>query len=220
MQNPTSPTDAELPTSRQLLRSTLIAVVAAALLLVTVVLPAEYGIDPTGAGRLVGLTQMGQIKQQLSLEAEADRAQSGQADPCGGQRSSLSSASLGAFLIGQAHAAQPAPVQVAASRTDEVSVTLKPNQGIEIKLTMKKGAKVTYAWKVEGGVVNHDTHGERTGSKTAHSYKKGTAVAGDQGVLVAAFDGIHGWFWRNRGSSDVTVKLHVDGEYEDVKRML
>ena len=66
--------DPDLPTSRQLVRSTLVALAVAALLLVTVVLPAEYGIDPTGIGRLTGLAEMGEIKSQLAEEAEADRA--------------------------------------------------------------------------------------------------------------------------------------------------
>src|SRR5437773_2443403 len=103
MQHATKLTDAELPTSRQLLRSTLIAVAAAAVLLVTVVLPAEYGIDPTGTGRLIGLTQMGDIKKQLVIEAEADRAlsqstlsgaQPNAVDPCGPQRSGTTGFSL------------------------------------------------------------------------------------------------------------------------------
>jgi hypothetical protein len=219
MYNANIPADAELPTSRQLLRSTLIAVASAAVLLVTVVLPAEYGIDPTGAGRLIGLKEMGEIKTQLSAEAEADRAKDLKAaDPCGEQRSGATGFSLSDLFFSRAFA-QSASSQTAAARTDEVSVTLQPGKSIEVKLTMKKGAKATYAWKAEGGVVNHDMHGERTGSTTAHSYKKGAAVAGDQGVLQAAFDGIHGWFWRNRGQAAVTIKLRVEGEYEDVKRM-
>ena len=59
---------------RRLLRSTLIALAVAGLLLVTVVLPAEYGIDPTGAGRVLGLTRMGEIKTRLAKEAAADAA--------------------------------------------------------------------------------------------------------------------------------------------------
>jgi len=62
------------PTSRQLLRSSAIAAAAAILILATVVLPAEYGIDPTGAGRVLGLTRMGEIKLRLAREAAADAA--------------------------------------------------------------------------------------------------------------------------------------------------
>lgn len=59
---------------RKLLRSTAIAFVVAMVLLVTVVMPSEYGIDPTRIGRLLGLTEMGEIKEQLHDEAEADQA--------------------------------------------------------------------------------------------------------------------------------------------------
>ena len=59
---------------RRLLRSTLIALAVAGLLLVTIVLPAEYGIHPTGVGRVLGLTRMGEIKTRLAKEAAADAA--------------------------------------------------------------------------------------------------------------------------------------------------
>lgn len=225
MYNSKIPSDAELPTSRQLLRSTLIATVAAAALLVTAVLPAEYGIDPTGIGRVLGLTQMGELKMQLSIEAEADRvgAQSPAppappAAPGTGQRSGLIVPTLVSFFVGQAVAA-PAGQVAQAGRSDEVTVTLRPDQAVEVKMTMKQGAKVAYVWKAEGGVVNHDTHGERPGSRSARSYKKANAVAGDEGTLEAAFDGSHGWYWRNRGKTNVTIALRINGEYEDVKRV-
>ena len=73
MYNSDIPTRAELPTTKQLLRSTLIAIVSAAAILVAVVLPAEDNIDPTGIGKALGLAEMGEIKQQLAEEAERDR---------------------------------------------------------------------------------------------------------------------------------------------------
>ena len=41
-----------------------------------------------------------------------------------------------------------------------------------------------------------------------------------EGVLEAAFDGRHGWFWRNRIKGAVTVTLRTDGDYQDIKRVL
>ena len=76
----TSPPDALAPTSRQLIRSTILAVVVAALLLVTCVLPAEYGVDPTGVGGLLGLTQMGEVKMALAEEAANNAAAEASAD--------------------------------------------------------------------------------------------------------------------------------------------
>jgi hypothetical protein len=74
MYNTDFPAKADLPSTARLVRSTIIAAVSALAILVTVVLPSEYGIDPTGFGRLTGLTTMGQIKMQLAEEAAADEA--------------------------------------------------------------------------------------------------------------------------------------------------
>lgn len=74
MYNTDLPRRADLPSSSQLKRSTIIAAISAAALLLTVVLPSEYGIDPTRVGRLFGLTEMGQIKTQLAKEAADDAA--------------------------------------------------------------------------------------------------------------------------------------------------
>jgi len=46
MYNTDIPSRAELPSTRQLIRSTIIAAVSAVVLLYTVVLPSEYGVDP------------------------------------------------------------------------------------------------------------------------------------------------------------------------------
>jgi hypothetical protein len=222
MYNTDMPSRAELPSSGQLVRSTLIAAGVAAALLVTVVLPAEYGIDPTGAGRLLGLAEMGEIKTQLHDEAEADRAkdQANQAPaapatpatPAPGQRSSLLGSIFAQLVVGSAQAQTPA-----AAKSQEIAVTLKPGEGTEVKADMKKGAKLTYSWKVEGGTVNHDTHGDGPGGNET-SYSKGRSVPGDEGELTAAFDGNHGWFWRNRGSAPVTVKLTASGDFGSLKQ--
>ncbi|MBR7512639.1 hypothetical protein KC219_20995, partial [Mycobacterium tuberculosis] len=71
MYNSDTPLQAELPSSQKLIKSTILAAISAVVLLFTVVLPAEYGIDPTGVGKLLRLTEMGQVKQQLADEAAA-----------------------------------------------------------------------------------------------------------------------------------------------------
>ncbi len=63
------PSNADLPSKAHLIKSTIIAVVIATVILITAVLPAEYGIDPTGIGKVIGLVKMGEIKTSLSKEA-------------------------------------------------------------------------------------------------------------------------------------------------------
>lgn len=99
---------------------------------------------------------------------------------------------------------------------DEIPFTLAPGEGTEIKMKMAAGDKTEYSWVVTGGDVNFDTHGDAPGQ--AISYEKGRGVASDEGVLEAAFTGNHGWFWRNRGQSDVQVVLRTRGNYSTIKK--
>lgn len=252
MYNAQLPSRAELPSSGQLLRSTIIALVSAAIILVTIVLPSEYAIDPTGIGAKLGLTQMGEIKMELAAEAEADaKAQAADAATSAAQTTApttvpitaaptapptaTSQPTTAAVLVvppvappatptvpptppvAQA-ATQPAKPAAPVGKSDEISFTLKPGQGAEIKLVMKAGAKANYSWTANGAVVNFDTHGD--GGGRSISYEKGRGVPSDEGVLEAAFEGNHGWFWRNRTKSDVTVTLKTSGDYIELKRVI
>jgi hypothetical protein len=117
----------------------------------------------------------------------------------------------------QALAAAPEPAaQAEAPNRHEASFTLKPGQGIEIKLVMKKGAQASFAWASEGGPVNFDTHGDGAGDLRI-SYKKGRGVQSDAGAITAEFDGNHGWFWRNRNQEPVTLTLRTAGDYSEIK---
>ncbi len=192
----------ELPSSSQLLRSTVVAAIGAVAILVTVVLPAEYGIDPTGAGRVLGLTEMGEIKQDLESEAEQDRQLHGDR-----QSSVLPDAILGIF-VGTAHAQQ--------EWRDTIAFTLEPGEFTEIKLHMTEGNEAQYAWVAEGGRINFDLHAH--GGGKSHTYEKGRGKTSGEGSMLAPFAGEHGWFWRNRDNAAVTVTLHLNGVYSEIVR--
>lgn len=216
MYNTELPNRTELPSTKKLLVSTVIALIVAAVLLVTIVLPAEYGIDPTRIGRVLGLTQMGEIKMTLAAEAEADR----QVAPVQSTAVPVAQPAVPpkAAPPTASNTTPAANTTTAALKSDEMTVTLKPGEAAEIKLEMAKGAKVKYEWTATGGVVNHDTHGDNP-QKQFISYKKGAGVSGDTGDLVADFDGSHGWFWRNRSQTDVTVTIKASGAYQSMKRV-
>ncbi|MCF6234660.1 MAG: transmembrane anchor protein [Rhodobacteraceae bacterium] len=209
MYNSNKPDLDELPSSAQLLKSTIIAAVVAVVLLITVILPAEYGIDPTRTGQALGLVEMGEIKMQLQDEAEADRQMQLEETNASDDQSSLIDQIFGVF-IGAAHAQSDA-----GEWTDKISLTLTPGQGKELKLVMQEGAAAEFSWSSDSGVVNYDLHGDGSGKEI--SYEKGRGVPGQDGVLVAAFTGNHGWFWRNRTKQDVTLTLLVRGDYSALK---
>lgn len=206
MHNAPKPNIDELPTKAQLRRSTILAGIGAVVIAVTAYLPAEYGIDPTGIGRVTGLTEMGEIKVQLAAEAEADRLLDEQ------RNQDLSSSILdGVFglVIGTAHA-QEAP----EAWTDTVTFRLEPGDTAEVKMTMEGGGVVEYAWTAEGGRVNFDLHAHSGGESV--DYERGSGATEGEGRIEAPFAGDHGWFWRNRDSTPIDMTIQVRGDYSAI----
>jgi hypothetical protein len=225
MYNNHRPDLTELPSSGQLLRSTVIALIAAGVLLVTVVMPAEYAIDPTGAGRLLGLTQMGELKHTLAEEAAAEAQPPALAAPA---EPAVAIPAREEPVVAQAEptpATAPAPAEPeppkVATQQHEVNLTLKPNQATEIKLEMKEGAKANFHWTANGGRLNYDIHGDpyKAPKGFYHGYGKGKNTPEQKGELVAAFDGKHGWFWRNRTNETVKLTLRTDGDYITIEQV-
>jgi hypothetical protein len=172
---------------------------------------------------MLGLTQMGEVKNQLAAEAAAeDKAAEQEAvapQPAAPEAEEVAAAP--ATTAPAASELAPAPA-VAAVKSDEMTIKLTPGQGAEIKLEMLKGATVSFHWTGNGGKVNYDTHGDPYGAPRSfyHGYGKGRFTPEVEGTLEAAFDGYHGWFWRNRTKQDVTVTLRVEGDYIAIKRVL
>lgn len=247
MYNTNYPDRADLPTTVRLIRSTVVAGVVSMVILVTIVLPSEYGIDPTRIGSLLGLTPMGEIKVQLSQEAAAQ------------VKATVATGSVATMAVVPPSAAvielerrvaalealiapiqappttetalqEPLPLDVPVAEVaavaeepqaqgwrDEVSFTLSPGQGTEYKMVMAAGAIADYEFAVEGGIINYDAHGEGSGQEA--SFHEGRGVTGDTGQLEAPFDGTHGWFFRNRGAVDVVVTLRTGGEYTELRKL-
>ena len=213
MYNAKIPSDVELPSSIQLLKSTILALIVALALLFTVILPAEYGVDPTGVGRALGLTQMGEIKQQLANEALLEEQQ---------VNAILSQPDTEDEAPEEPTIQLDTPIVEATANvipSETRSVVLQPDGAAEIKITMMEGSVVAYDWSVNTGHVNYDTHGDNA-NVSYFGYNKGTTTTQDSGELQAAFDGKHGWFWRNRSNETVTVTLNVTGDFSRIERML
>ena len=206
MYNAQKPNADELPSTARLIKSTIMAIIAALFILVTVVLPAEYGVDPTRIGNVLGLTEMGEIKTQLAREAAQDR----QVEQKPGDTSGFMDGLFDAF-ISSAHAKNDN-----SAWTETLSFKLSPGEGTEIKLVMLEDAEAQFHWIVDGGKVNYDLHADGGGKSL--SYKKGRGVESDEGTLKAAFTGNHGWFWRSRNREDITVTLRVRGDFQTIKR--
>jgi hypothetical protein len=174
-----------LASTRQILRATAIALVVAMLVLVTTVLPAEYGIDPLGTGRALGLTALaGTTEDDSASTVPLEAVRQGVNTPQPGQ-------------LGQ----------------DTYTVELRPFEGVEYKYRLEEGQSLMYTWTASSK-VGFDFHGEPDGApaRYSESYGKGEGAAA-QGVFIAPKPGIHGWFWENTGAGKITVTLRTSGFY-------
>jgi hypothetical protein len=166
------------------------ALLIAGLILVIAVLPAEYGVDPLGFGRRLGLNAMSDIARQVDA-LSANRAAAG-----GG-------------------AVRTIAPQDRGYQQETVDFRLVPGGFIEYKYRLDKGEALLYSWKATGP-VNVDVHAEPDGAPRgyAESYDKRDRITQGAGTLTAPFSGIHGWYWLNQGNSDVTVTLSTAGFYK------
>ena len=181
-----APAVGELPSRKTLNRATLIAAAVAAVLLVTVVLPAEYGVDRTGVGRLLGLTEMGRLKRAASEEASV------------------------------APVASASALEYKAGQSAELQVPLAPGEGREVKASMRAGGKMRYEWATDNLPVHYELHGEPRGAaKGVYSSYKIAVSKGEAGDFTAPMEGTQGWYWRNDTPMPVIVTVKATGEWAD-----
>ncbi|MFV3131641.1 hypothetical protein [Niveispirillum sp. KHB5.9] len=171
------------------------AVAAAALVLTLFVLPAEYGIDPTGAGGALGLTKLAGGTEKAEPVAAAPVAMAVSGTPT------------------QAEIVKTTPL-----RSDRQELVLVPHSGAEVKAHMGQGDHLIFRWQASGGQVRFDMHGEPPNAKEGEfsSYWKGKDLDSAQGAFTAPFTGTHGWYFRNRGETPVTVVVETQGFYQDL----
>ena len=171
------------------------AALAAAAILVLFVLPAEYGIDPTGVGTLSGISGMATAGEVRAEQPPAPTI------------------ATAAILPAKASIERQG-----ALRQDEMTITLAPHSGQEVKAHMNTGDSFVFEWSASGGAVKADMHGEKANAAEGEftSYWEEKQMTGGKGDFTAPFVGTHGWYFRNKGETPVTVKLRTAGFYKDL----
>jgi hypothetical protein len=184
-----------------------IAALAATVILVTIVLPAERGYDPTGIGKALGL---------MAMSEQRATAAAGIEDVTGGNDTLV--AAEGATSMDPLPLPNPAIHQEEATppRTETIEVTLGFDEKTEIKAVMGKAKAIVYSWSVKGGKVYVDFHGHDPSRGNAYwvRYQEVDGASSGSGSLVAPFSGEHGWYWLNVSDTPVTITLSVTG-YQD-----
>lgn len=197
-----------VPSLKSLIAATISATVLATAILITAVLPAEYGIDPTGLGKMMGLT---------ALSAQAKAANQPFAITCPTlpqQVAEASSQDQKQAVNTAAGSTTTTQKQTQPRWQDSVKIRVPAGKGLEYKFHLVKGASLEYFWATDGAKLYFDFHGEPQGDKTGYfkSFKESTDNRSG-GTLTAPFEGSHGWYWKNETSSPVTIILNTKGSY-------
>jgi hypothetical protein len=210
MSKPVSPYQTHPPSGGRVLISVAIAVVIAGLVLLLAVLPAEYGIDPTGIGSRFGLTQMSRkagavivLTDNLAGNENIEKAQI----PDAGKPLPLPNPA-----VHQAHVEVP--------KSETVTITLPAYGETEVKTALQANQMVLYSWHTDKGKVYVDYHGHSPDWENKQAFVRyqeaKDGIAGANGSLVAPFTGEHGWYWVNLEAHSVVITLNVSGYYDKV----
>jgi len=176
-----------VPSGRALAKATAVALLIGIGVLVTTVLPAEFGIDPIGTGRALGL---------LDLYASESAA----ADP--------------AVILPTEGG--PVFTQVNPYKVDSREFTIGAYGTLEFKYQLAGGTAMLYEWKATEP-VSFDFHTEREGNPDASdTFEKGEASE-KSGAYIAPYTGIHGWYWKNNTEREVRITLTSTGFYASAK---
>lgn len=175
-----------------------LALTTAALILVGIILPAEFRIDPLGTGEKLGLTDLAKGKGNASAPvAQTTGSNAYRAD--------------GVF--------RTLTLTIPLKRGGD----LERGDDVEYKVAMKPGQVILYSWSTAEGVDDQqfysDFHGHLVTNDPdnlhAVSYQEGMGASGS-GALTAQFDGVHGWYFQNQADDPATVKLTVTGFFDVV----
>lgn len=188
---------------KSIIKQIVIAAIIGAVLLVSAVLPAEFGVDPLGIGKVTGF-------DKLYIPEDENKGSSSNAP-----HETLTMAKLGSGkdVPRPKEADNPPPAQQLAVREDEASVLVPAGKGLEYKVNMLKYGVLEYEWKTDKGEVYLDMHGE---VKDNHNFFESYLIAYSNnmtGTIIAPFEGPHGWYFKNNGAEDVTVKIRLKGQY-------
>lgn len=196
------------------LRKLGIGAVAAGAVLVAFVLPAEYGVDPTGIGGATGLTAMAQ-EAAPTYEFEGTLAFNIEEFDPRAERIERS-------IQGLIH------LEEAPFKSEVIELQIEDFGEIEHKFILPADTTLLYSWEVvdpKGDGVYFEFHGHPSSADAANypegfemAYSKSEGVA-QNGAFTAPFPGYHGWYFMNLEEGPITIRLTAAGYWSEHKEM-
>lgn len=197
----------------QIGKAVLAALVLGAIVFTGAVLPAEYGKDPLGTGKLLGLSSLYQPEGHHHHHVHT--VESAPTYPI----LTMADAGSDPSIPMPKEANNPAPEKQYNEREDSVTVRVLAGKGIEFKMNVLKYGKVKYEWVTDHGVLFSDFHGEvkeeHPDPKKDEFFESYTEAYSNNiiGTFCAPYEGRHGWYFKNKSAKDIVVTIRLKGQY-------
>jgi hypothetical protein len=204
------------PSRKTLAKAAVWTFVGAVVVTVLFILPAEYGVDPTGIGNRLGLTRLSGVSAP-EIDS-APRVVEGTWPPAPAEEEFD-------FYEPDVLGDPFARSQDRPFRTESMVIALAEFEQVEVKAEMQRGDAIVYAWKlVEGDSVYSDFHADPHDVEQYpemyyiryHESEEGA----ESGSLVAPFAGNHGWYWLNIEENPVRIELEVRGYFDSLEEIM
>lgn len=204
------------PTRSGLAKGAFWTFVGAIVVTVLIILPAEYGIDPTGLGGKIGLTRLAGVSApDIDTEPRIVEGAFPQVSP-DDEFDFYEPETLG-DPFSRTH---DRPF-----RTESMLIDLAMYEQVEVKAVMQQGDALIYSWKlVEGEVVYSDFHADPLEVENypelywiRYLEREGAEASGS---LVAPYYGNHGWYWLNIEENPIKIELEVSGYFDSVEEIM
>lgn len=193
-----------------LMTKLIMATLGGSALLVVAVLPAEYGIDPTGLGARLGLTALAQETDTAAPFEGVLAFNIGDYDPTA-ERIDFS-------VQGLIH------LESAPFRAEVIDIEIEDFGEVEYKFIMPADTTFVYSWEVLDAVgdgVYYDFHGHPPSADAADypdgfemAYARGESIT-QHGSFTAPFPGYHGFYFMNIEEGPITVRLTISGYWDE-----
>lgn len=216
MRDPQDRPPAAGPSRRTLVRSAALTFAGALLVTLLFILPAEFGVDPTGIGGSIGLTRL--AGADLPAVDVAPRVIEG-AYPASSPDDPFDY--FDPATLGEPYS-RP---QDGPFRSETLVIALEESEQVEVKAVMQRGDAIVYAWRlIDGGTVYTDFHAD---PHEVGRYPDGyfiryleSETGAESGSLVAPFTGNHGWYWLNIEENPVRIELTVHGYFDSIGEIM
>ncbi|MYN67370.1 MAG: hypothetical protein F4X11_20465 [Acidobacteria bacterium] len=100
-------------------------------------------------------------------------------------------------------------------RIDSYEFRVRPGEWVEYTYRIQEGGAMVYSWDATGP-LEYNFHSAPDGAPPGYA-ESFDAQENDlaHGSYIAPFTGVHGWYWENPGTAEVSVTFDTAGFYRD-----